>query len=122
MKKRLQILLMIFALGIFVMPKQMLLAQFEASAMACCSTSNSDDNCHHTSEQENPCKDSKQPCSTNCCTTCSSCAYGFTPLAKPQFFLILEALIAIEKKSEFNYETPHFSTYLKDIWQPPKIA
>ena len=116
MKSVFNIFLLIFCLGIFVLPKQEAYAQnFETEE--CCQSSSEKSDCCNDDD-----KNSENHCTDNCCSachTCSSClsfaiakVEKYSPEFKNNFF----------KKSNFIYKSPSFSLYLKEIWQPPKLG
>ncbi len=122
MAKKLKIFLMIFALGTFIFPNQLLFAQ--NTEMSCCKSSDTASDCCKTKQQdEKPCHDSgeKNSCGDHC-TSCSSChftAIFFYKKQDEQFTSFNK--IDVEKK-KFTYITPEFSGISQSIWQPPKIG
>lgn len=122
MAKSLKIVLMVFALGIFIIPKQMLFAQ--KTELSCCSKTSSEKNCCKK-EHSKPCHDSKSKgnsCEGNCekCTSCSFAPVFITSEFKNNFTEDCQNIIS--NKVENFYLTPHFSKLSKAIWQPPKIS
>lgn len=121
MAKKLQILLMIFCLGIFIFPKQN--SVFENN-MSCCKTEKSQKE-HCQNSKKMPCHDSrskKKSCEGNC-TNCNSCVSGIilaAEISKPAIIKVQQ--ITISNKVENFYLQPYFSTLYKVIWQPPKIS
>ncbi len=124
MKKKLQIFVMILALGMFILPTQNLWSQ--TTTMECCQTKKTDNNsCHDTKKQDSDCSknhNTQEGCTDNCCTNCNGCHSFFVSV-----FLAFEkqkpnSLLITDSKADFNYRNPHFSTLLQEIWQPPKIA
>ena len=119
MARKLQLLLMIFCLGIFVFPKQNVVMQLSQSS--CCKTEKTDisdskksNSCDHHSKQEKECKDN--------CTTCKVCAscYAFSVIPtelKPEVFKISQS-----KHQLFSYKNQILLARSFNIWQPPKIA
>ena len=74
MAKHLKIIVMIFALGMLIVPNQMLFAQ--NTETACCTTEKSEKDCCSSSRKSSPCHDTSkksQSCNSNCakCTSCS---------------------------------------------------
>ena len=122
MAKRLKILLMIFALGSFILPGQISFAQ--SSEMSCCKSSDqSNDCCKKTQKEEKPCHDSSQQNSCgDQCTACASCHFAaafFYPVSHET--LISYSKIQVQKET-FTYVTPEISDIFSKIWQPPKIG
>ena len=58
MAKHLKIIVMIFALGMFIVPNQMLFAQ--NTETACCTTEKSDKDCCSSSKKSSPCHDTSK--------------------------------------------------------------
>lgn len=117
-----KIFLMIFALGTFIIPKQIFFA--ENQEMSCCTNDSSEKDCCKK-EKSTPCKDSKtenHSCNGNC-TNCSFCSTSIV-------FMKVEFENKIEKKSQNKisykvenfYLQPSLSDLPKKIWQPPKIS
>lgn len=118
MFKKLQVLIMIFCLGIFIFPKQNFYAQ-NMENMDCCKTEVKDTSCHDT---EN--KDSNKETQNHCkdCANCNHCiSLVNLNINKPET-LEIEAAITAHKKAVFIYNNPHLSFNLQEIWQPPKIG
>lgn len=124
MKKRIQIFIMILTLGMFITPTQNLFAKSET--MNCCSTEKKDDSsCHDQKESKNDCNknhSSHDGCGDSCCTSCNGCHTFFIPVIDFSKDQKITNSIFTAKKSDFNYTSPHISTGLQEIWQPPKIA
>lgn len=122
MAKKFQLILMIFCLGIFVVPKQIFFA--ENKEMSCCNKENSTKSCCDK-EKPSPCKDSKTK-HHSCDGNCSNCVFCSTSIV----FLKVEFENKIEKFSQNNisnkvenfYLQPSLSDLPKKIWQPPKIS
>lgn len=117
MFKKFQILLMIFCLGIFIIPKQGVFAQ-TMNEMDCCKIETTQDmSCHDTGKEKQESKDS--------CKDCANCNHCMNllqiSLDKPEVTEINSAPVYAEK-SDFSHANPHLSFGLKDIWQPPKIG
>lgn len=119
MAKKIQILIMIFCLGIFIFPKQNFFSVNEKSD--CCKTEKS---CCDKSEKK-PChgkENNKKSCEGNC-ASCHSC--GSTVVFNLENKNISEDAIHIEfysPKVENLYLQPHLSSLFNSIWQPPKIG
>lgn len=124
MRKKLQILMMILILGMLILPTQNLFAQ--KSISDCCTTEQTDSSCHDSKQKkDSDCSKnhkSHDGCSDNCCMHCSGCHASFIPSFEPAETVNTVHNFFTDKKSDFNYNSPHFSTGLQEIWQPPKIA
>lgn len=120
--KAVQVLLIIFCLGIFLVPKDNFYAQ--ASQENCCKTDSKTESCcgnNHEHDKKDHTKSSKSSCTDDCCSSCISC-YTFiqTPFSKS---LQLElSYYKANKNLHFQYSDPYLSDRLKEIWQPPKIG
>ena len=123
--KLVQIITLIFCLGIFLVPKDNFYAQNmqetcckNDSEMSCCKK----DHQQHQHSKENHSKEEQQSsCNDNCCSTCITC---YTHI-ETQGFKNLQAEISSyqsDKHLPFEYSDPYFSDRLKEIWQPPKIG
>ena len=113
---------MIFALGCFIIPKQMLFAQ--NTEMSCCkSSTEKKDCCKKDKKEEKPCHDSQKSnsCGDNCtsCGTCHFVAAFFYAKNTETFSFSPKIQITKEK---FTYVTPEISDIFTKIWQPPKIG
>ena len=122
MAKKVQLILMIFCLGIFVVPKQIFFA--ENNEMSCCNKENPTKSCCDK-EKSSPCKDSKNKhhsCDGNC-TNCVFCSTSIVFLGV-EFQNLLEKISQkhISNKVENFYLQPSLSQLPKKIWQPPKIS
>ncbi len=122
MAKKVQLILMIFCLGIFVVPKQIFFA--ENKEMSCCNKENPTKSCCDK-EKSSPCKDSKNKhhsCDGNC-TNCVFCSTSIVFLGV-EFQNLLEKISQkhISNKVENFYLQPSLSQLPKKIWQPPKIS
>lgn len=110
-----KICMLIFCLGIFVIPSQVFASQ--NTKMECCqkTKSENDNCCHH--KKENPTKH----CNDNSCSQCNTCfsLMNFIPQKSEK---ALDFKKSFYQKSNFIYQSPSFSFYLEDIWQPPKIG
>lgn len=122
MAKRLQILLMVFCLGIFIFPKQMISA--ENTEMSCCKTEKTTKDYCGKSEKSAPCNDSKNKshsCDGNC-NNCSSCLFTVVFIGVNVNVAESNVPQIISNKVEKLYLQPNFSKLYKAIWQPPKIG
>ena len=127
MAKKFSIVFMMLALGLFVVPKQMLFGQ--TAGMSCCQPSKQKkDDCCKTNSKDKPCHDSKDSNNSEkgCgdkCTSCTTCHY-----AAVVFILKTEErkqdtkIHFTEKQEAFTYITPEISDIFANIWQPPKIG
>lgn len=123
MLRKLQLLMMIFCLGIFAFPKQTF--DVQVAQTSCCEvqTQSSDcckkeekksDSCHHDSKKEKDCKDN--------CTTCKTCSSGFVfSIILNHFENKLKTLI-FENNNQYSYysQSPLARAFI--IWQPPKLG
>lgn len=110
---------MLFCLGIFILPKQIISAQ--NAEMACDISSMKDDCCKDKSTQNHHQKDKNDGCGDDCysCVTC----HTFAVFSYPNLKEISENMGKIPvKKEKFTYVTPDFSEVYSKIWQPPKIG
>ena len=125
MFRTLKIFLIIFGLGVFILPTQTLFAQ--DAKMECCSKKEKKDDCCKTEKtqschSENPSGTSEKNTCSNDCSNCHSCSVNlalnyylsedYQPLQKTFF----------DHQLKFNYEISFFSSSFHNIWQPPKIA
>ena len=115
--------MMIFALGTFIVPNQLFLAQ-SADISCCTSTNDSSDCCNTKSPQEQPCHDSdKENSCGDHCTSCANCHLIHTFFYKKPVEVDPVSVAKItENKEQFNYITPDFTGIFLKIWQPPKIG
>lgn len=121
MKEKLKIILMIFALGLFVIPKQSFSAQTKDS---CCTEVATKDCCkknnHHS---QKPCSKDSENNKCNDCTTCSSCHHSLVTFAVSLNENLVEPNPIIQSGAEnFKYISPEISDISIKIWQPPKIG
>ncbi|MDO5615134.1 MAG: hypothetical protein Q4G16_03015 [Cruoricaptor ignavus] len=122
MKSKFYILMMFVALGIFLIPKQILFAQ--TNDMDCCNKTETSTKCHSETEnkEKDDCSDSQNPCTSKCCVDCATCSIFSILLMKPENANPFLGYQDISKKVLFSYSTPYLSYGLRDIWQPPKIS
>lgn len=121
--KLVQIITIIFCLGIFLIPKDNFYGQ--KMEETCCKKSSGSDCCkkqhqEHSKENHNK-KQKNSSCNDDCCSYCAIC-YSFieTPLSRS-----LKLDISFDKTNKnlhFQYSDPYISGRLKEIWQPPKIG
>jgi len=117
--KQLQVLLIIFCLGIFLIPKDNFYAQI--SQENCCKTDSKADSCcekDHNSHNE---KDEKSSCNDDCCSSCMTC-YTFVENLSSKAIFVELSLFHTDKNLQFQYSDPYISDSLEDIWQPPKLG
>ncbi len=123
MAKHLKIIVMIFALGMFIVPNQMLFAQ--NTETACCTTEKSEKDCCSASKKSSPCHDTSkksQSCNSNC-AKCTSCSLSVVFLGEETDKSLGEiSSHAISNKVENFYLDPYLSQLSIAIWQPPKIG
>ncbi|MGO4708751.1 hypothetical protein AB4Y90_06450 [Chryseobacterium sp. 2TAF14] len=121
--KPIQLLLIIFCLGIFLVPKDNFYAQ--AAQENCCKTESKTKSCcdkdqssHHNSKDNK--KDHKS-CTDGCCSTCAVCfSFIENSFAKNNFWEF--STFKTFTKIQFQYSNPYISNGLKEIWQPPKLG
>ncbi len=119
MKNIFHIITLVLCLGIFVFPKQsfaMVNMQECCTEMAskhdCCTDKN---NQHQKSTTSDDCHQ------TGCCNVC----HTYTSTVFCSDFLNhqnSENNFYFHKKAVYQYQQPSLSSFLKEIWQPPKIA
>lgn len=118
--KLFQILIIIFCLGIFLIPKDNFYAQ--SAQETCCKANSKMDCCkNHKSPSKNGHNEkTKSSCNDDCCSFCITCfTFIETPLSKSIFFEF--SYYKTNKSLQFQYSDPYISDSLKEIWQPPKI-
>lgn len=119
MVKKIQILMMIFCLGIFIFPKQNFISTSET--FDCCKT---EKNCCGKSEKKS-ChnkKNDKKSCEGNCANCHSCCSTVVINLDNKTIFENIFNQKFTSKKVESFYLQPHLSSLFISIWQPPKIG
>ena len=119
--KPIQLLLIIFCLGIFLIPKDNFYAQ--ASKENCCKSESKMSCCEKSHDNHNS-KDGKskhKSCNDDCCSSWMTCkTFVENNFAKnntwgiPSFKTI--------SKIQVQYADPYISNGLKEIWQPPKLG
>ena len=121
--KPIQILLIIFCLGIFLIPKDNFYAQVSESN--CCQTESKMKSCCEKKQNEHhDSKDSKKDhksCNDDCCSTCNVChTFVENSFTKNNFWEIptFESI----SKFQFEYADPFIPNSLQEIWQPPKLG
>lgn len=122
MSRFLKLFLMILALGIFMLPRQVVLAQPAATG---CTQQMSDEDCC-TTDTESVCHtDSSGSKKDTCGDHCSDCGYCpticfFTYLAPSQSPAENETFAL--RALNFGYKRSFVTSADHAIWQPPKIA
>ena len=119
MAKKIQILTLIFCLGIFIFPKQSIFVDSEKQD--CCKT---EKNCCGKSEKKS-ChskKNDKKSCEGNCANCHSCCSTLVFNLENKTILDFDKNQKFTSKKVESFYLQPHFSSLFVSIWQPPKIG
>jgi hypothetical protein len=120
--KPIQILLIIFCLGIFLIPKDNFYAQ--ASQENCCKKESKTMACCEKKYNEHSSNDSKkdhQSCKDDCCSFCgTSTTFAQTIFTKSNSWDI--PVFSTIQKSQFQYADPFISNSLEEIWQPPKLG
>ncbi len=121
MARKLHILMIVFCLGVFIIPKQNVFAQiFQQS---CCTTAGSGDCCPTEQKDTKPCHGKeKKSCGADCtncksCTTTTAFTSGSSSLKVP-----CDPMVATGNLMDFCYLSPEFSDPAAKIWQPPKIG
>ncbi|KQT22059.1 hypothetical protein ASG31_01585 [Chryseobacterium sp. Leaf404] len=120
--KPIQLLLIIFCLGIFLIPKDDFYAQ--VSQENCCKTESKNKSCCGKEKENHHSSDSKkehQSCKDDCCSTCATChTFVENSFAKSNFWEI--PTFSTIQKIQFQYADPFISNSLEEIWQPPKLG
>lgn len=121
MARKLHILIVIFCLGIFIMPKQNFFAQL--MQQDCCSTSASGDCCPAPENDSKPCHGKEKKSCGGDCTSCKSCSTTtvFASIA-PDIKVTDNSTAAGDSSKSFCYLSPEFTDRAAKIWQPPKIG
>ena len=122
MAKKFQILTLIFCLGIFIFPKQII--SVDSEKKDCCKTEKSC--CDKSKPEKKSChqdkKEDKKSCKGNC-SNCHSCSFTLVfNLENKNILDFNKSHHFISKKVENLYLQPHFSSLFVSIWQPPKIG
>jgi len=117
--KLLHLFLIVFCLGIFLVPKDSFYAQ--SMQDTCCKAESKKDCCKHHSSKKDSKDDTTKSCNDDCCSSCVACfTFIETPFSKN---LRLElSYYKSNKNPQFQYSDPYLSDRLKEIWQPPKIG
>ncbi|AZA59142.1 hypothetical protein EG349_11035 [Chryseobacterium shandongense] len=121
--KLVQIITIVFCLGIFMIPKDNFYAQNmqekcckEGSAKSCCEKQkpeNSKDN-HGNKQKSSSCND-------DCCSYCAAC-YSFIETPFSRSLKLDISYYKSNKNLNFQYSDPYISGRLREIWQPPKLG
>lgn len=119
MAKKLQILLMIFCLGIFIFPKQAFLMQ--RTEMNCCQKEQPSKECCSKDAAPKEKKQDRHSCEGNC-AKCSGCSVSVVFLSVSMPSLQEKKSSVITQKVEKAYLQPSLSIPYQSIWQPPKIG
>ena len=117
--KYIQVLLIVFCLGIFLIPKDNFYAQ--ASQENCCKTGDKEDSCCEKDHSKHDEKDGESSCKDDCCSYCMTC-HTFVENISSKTVVFNYSPFKTEKKLDFPYSNPYISNSLKDIWQPPKLG
>lgn len=118
MAKQLQMVFMVFCLGIFLFPRQTVMLQ--SQEMNCCQKEQpSKDCCSKASPEEK--KQDQHSCEGNC-ADCSGCSVPVVFLSANLQPLSFRKGVQISQKVENLYLQPHVSVPCPSIWQPPKIG
>ena len=126
MKRYLKFIVLILSLGMFLLPKDNLLAKDLVTT--CCQSENKSDKheketcCSTKDGKHTNSSEHKKQCSNDCCTTCVGCSiHGNILFSK---YLNLDEVLyssPVYTQNSFTYITPILSDGLKEIWQPPKL-
>lgn len=131
MAKHLHIWLLILCLGLFVIPKQYFLGQNVGESCSAVSITQQDhcksdikaghksdhksDSCHKDGKNKNHC--------TGNCNNCDICHFSIAVFQVPNHQEMPDLTVDFKnKKEDFSYVTPEFSSIFSKIWQPPKIG
>ena len=120
MAKKLQFLVLVLCMGLFLMPRQNAMAG-ELEKSCCKMEQNAEKSCHED-QQTTPCHDSEKKACDSQCTHCNACTVA--SVSTPAF---LQEYIRISKKfsgekTSFAYILPDYSAAHAKIWQPPKLG
>mgnify|MGYP001160666665 FL=1 len=122
MAKKIQILTLIFCLGIFIFPKQSI--SVDSEKQDCCKTEKTC--CDKEKSEKKSChndkKDDKKSCKGNCSNCHSCCSTLVFNLENKNILDFDKNQNFYTKKVENLYLQPHFSSLFVSIWQPPKIG
>ncbi len=124
MLQLIKVLVLVFVLGIFTLPKQLAFAQ--TTIEQCCSEENSNNCCEQSKKNEchseNSEKSSEHEDCGQDCTNCNVCSASIVLInaVAPADFQIMSRFYSLQK--EFFYKSPYFSTQIQNIWQPPKLV
>lgn len=117
MKSWIRLFTLVLCLGIFILPKQVFASSAQTEqccvkddSQACCKTEK-----HHKDSTKDDCQNQ-----SHCCNSCHSPNFSFFTKNHSEFSPTSGFLGT--PFSNFKYSTPYFSSLLKEIWQPPKIA
>ncbi|ASV79774.1 hypothetical protein CMU73_04005 [Elizabethkingia anophelis] len=127
MLKKANILLIIFVLGVFLIPGQSYACKTHAKKQvieqaSCCE--------HHDSQDKETCKkkccqekkDGTNPCSGKCGShSCQNSSQNFS-VTLPFTKCLGEQFNIEDEKSYSPYKQPYYSSGYHSIWQPPKIS
>ncbi|MCD0478587.1 hypothetical protein LPB90_08965 [Chryseobacterium sp. LC2016-29] len=119
--KPIQLLLIIFCLGIFLIPKDNFYAQ--ASQEICCKAESKKSCCEksHDNHDSKNSKSDHKSCNDDCCSFCMTCnTFVENNLTKNSISEI--SSFKTISKIQVQYADPYISNGLKEIWQPPKLG
>ena len=125
MLRTLKIFLIIFGLGVFILPTQTLFAQ--DAKMECCNKKEKKDDCCKTEKtqschSENPSEKSEKHNCGNDCSNCHTCSINFVlNYYHSEEYQSLQKTFFVQQL-KFIYAISFFSSSFHNIWQPPKIA
>lgn len=122
MKRMAELILMVFLLGAFIFPNQMVFAQ---PTEQCCSVNTTDSGCCDTGK--NSCHSSTEKnqnhnsCEGNC-SCAMGCHTGFSFSAESYDPVILDLNSPSDGRGIPGYASSFIFSVFQNIWQPPKIA
>lgn len=123
MKRAVKLILMIFLLGAFIFPNQMIFAQ---QTEQCCSKSSDTSGCCDSAKSDSCHTSSQKTDSHNSCDGSCSCAFGchanFTFSALKYETKLISARFFDQKNAMFGAESSFIFSVIQNIWQPPKIV
>ncbi|AYN00585.1 hypothetical protein EAG08_09900 [Chryseobacterium sp. 3008163] len=114
-----QFLLIIFCLGIFLIPKNNFYTL--TSQENCCNTESNTHSCCEKDDDSHDKKNGESSCNDDCCSLCMTC-HNFVENLSAKTLFFNHTPFKTDKSLEFQYSDPHISDSLKDIWQPPKLG
>lgn len=117
--RHLQAIIIIFCLGIFLVPKDNFYAQ--ATKDNCCKKEQMSNCCKKDTPSKKPHQKKHSSCKDNCCNFCATC-FSFITSPFSENLKLKIPYYKANKNLEYQYSTPYISDRLKEIWQPPKLV